>query len=315
MLDRGAATGIAELFALGSSAVLSDGPVAKGKQGRIWRLATNAGTWAVKEPFWPTTEAMVHQAAAFQEAARQVGVPTPRVLRTVDGAVLAALGSAQIRVYEWVDLLAPDIMLDPAAVGRAVAAAHRVRSTDGDPMDPWYCEPVGAQRWDALITALRGAGAPFAHQLGDIRDELIALEEWIQPPEDLQVCHRDLWADNLLPTRDGGVCIIDWENCGLADPGQELACVLFEFAGDDPARAKALYGSYLDHGGPGRVTGPGDFSMLIAQLGHIGETACRDWLEPNIRSPDRNESAAWFAELVDRPHHRAVLHAILDAVR
>jgi hypothetical protein len=54
--------------------------------------------------------------------------------------------------------------------------------------------------------------------------------------------------------------------------------------------------------------------MLIAQLGHIGERACLDWLEPNRRSPDRSDSAAWFAEFVDRPHHRVVLQEILDAI-
>jgi hypothetical protein len=91
--------------------------------------------------------------------------------------------------------------------------------------------------------------------------------------------------------------------------------VLFEFAGGDPGRARALYESYLDNGGPGRVARPGDFSMLIAQLGHIGETACREWLSPTVRMPDRGESAAWFAELVDRPHHRVVLQEILTAIR
>ena len=29
------------------------------------------------------------------------------------------------------------------------------------------------------------------------------------------------------------------------------------------------------HGGPARVNRPGHFSMLIAQLGHIGEAGCR----------------------------------------
>ena len=217
-------------------------------------------------------------------------------------------------MYEWIDLLAPDITLDPVAVGAAVAAVHRVHSTDGDPLDPWYCEPVGAARWDDLIAALQAADAPFVDRLADVRDELVALDEWIEAPGPLQVCHRDLWADNLLPTPAGGICIIDWENCGLADPSQELGCVLFEFAGGDPGRARALYESYLANGGPGRVERPGHFSMLIAQLGHIGEIACRDWLEPNVRSPDRSESASWFAEFVDRPHHRAVLLEILDAI-
>jgi thiamine kinase-like enzyme len=39
---------------------------------------------------------------------------------------------------------------------------------------------------------------------------------------DLQVCHCDLWADNVVGTPTGGVCVIDRENCGPADPSQEL---------------------------------------------------------------------------------------------
>lgn len=314
MLDGEVARAIAEVFALGDNPVLSEGPVARGKQGNVWRLVTADGSWAVKEPFFRTAEADIGQAARFQDLAGAQGVPTPRVVRTMGGSVLADVGSSQVRVYEWIDLLGSDILLDPVAVGRAVAAVHRVRTKDGDPVDPWYCEPVGALRWDALIADLLAAHAPFGTQLADVRDELIALETWIAAPESLQVCHRDLWADNLLPTSDGGVCVIDWENSGLADPSQELACVLFEFAGGRPDRARQLYEAYLDSSGPGRVSRPGHFSMLIAQLGHIGERACLDWLEPNRRSPDRNDSAAWFAEFVDRPHHRVVLQQILDAI-
>src|SRR3712207_8299844 len=96
------------------------------------------------------------------------------------------------------------------------------------PMEPWFCAPVGEDSWDRLVDQLREAGAPFAGELADLRDELVALEAWIEAPDALQLCHRDLWADNVLPTADGGVCVIDWENSGPADPSQELGYVLFE---------------------------------------------------------------------------------------
>lgn len=306
---------IAATFGLGGGGVLSAGPVARGKQGQIWRLNTDAGSWAIKEPFRRRTDADIRDAADFQQAAHDSGVPVPGVIRTGAGALLADIGPTQVRVYEWVDLRAPDITLDPVAVGSVVAAVHRIRMPNTAPLDTWFTEAVGADRWDQLIGQLRAAGAPFAGRLADARDELVALESWIEPPANLQSCHRDLWADNLLPTAEGGVCVIDWEDSGLADPSQELGCVLFEFAGGDPGRAGALYRAYVDHGGPGRVDRPGHFSMLIAQLGHIGEAACCDWLVPNPRSPDRSDSAAWFAEFVDRPHDRVVLREILDAVR
>ena len=308
------AVDLAERFALGGAASLSDGPVARGKQGVVWRLDTADGSWAVKVPFHPSGEDEVRLATRFQEAAHSAGVPTPQVRRTTDGRVFATVDDRQVRVYEWVDLDAPDSSLDPAMVGTVVAAMHQVTVTDRGALDPWNHEPVGKDRWDQLVEQLLHAGAPFAGRLADLRDELVALESWIEPPRTVRTCHRDLWADNLLPTADGGVCVIDWEDSGPADPSQELACVLFEFARSDPGRAGALTAAYREAGGPAAVTRRGDFSMLIAQLGHITEIAATDWLRPNARSPDRADSAAWISEVLDEPHTREVLGSLLEAV-
>lgn len=314
MLGAGSADVIAQAFGLGAGAILSDTPVARGKQGQVWRLNTTRGRWAVKEPFRRSTDIAVTDSVAFQEAVRAAGVMVPRVVRTGEGTIFIDVGGAQVRVDEWVDLLPPDIGADPIRVGRTVAGMHRVRSARGDPPESWFSEPVGADRWDALIADLRAARAPFAQSLAQVRDELVALEEWVRPPRHLQTCHRDLWADNLRTTPAGDLCVIDWHDCGLADPSQELACVLFEFGSGSPARAGALYRAYVDAGGPGRVDGTERFSMLICQLGHIGEAACRDWLIPGPRSAHRPDSVAAFAEFIDRPHHRTVLLEILDAV-
>jgi hypothetical protein len=55
--------------------------------------------------------------------------------------------------------------------------------------------------------------------------------------------------------------------------------------------------------------------MLIAQLGHITETAATDWLKPNPRSPERADSAAWIGEVLQEPHTRDLLDTILRAAR
>jgi hypothetical protein len=165
-----------------------------------------------------------------------------------------------------------------------------------------------------LLAQLRSAKAPFADRLVELRDELLALEGWLEPQSPVQLLHCDMWADNLLPTADGGACLVDWENAGPGDPSQELGCMLFEFARHDPGRARALSSAYVDAGGPGRVTRPGHFSMLVAQLGHITHIGAEDWLFPNTRSPDREGSEAWVREVLDDPHSRAVLTELLDAV-
>jgi Ser/Thr protein kinase RdoA (MazF antagonist) len=294
---------------------MSHGPVARGKQGEVWRLDTGDGSWAVKVPFTEVSEDDARLATELQEAAHLAGVPTPLVRRTADGEVFAAVQGLRVRLYEWVDLMAPDPMVDPAQVGTVLASMHQLAGPSGESVDPWFHEAVGGDRWDQLVEQLTHAGAPFAHRLADLRDELVALEAWIEPPHQVRLCHRDLWADNLLPTADGGLCVIDWENSGPADPCHELACVLYEFARTDPGRARALVNAYRDAGGPAQVSRRGHFTMLIAELGHITEIAATDWLEPNVRSPHRADAAAWISEVFDEPHTREVLDALLAQVR
>lgn len=305
---------LADRFGLGRALTLSSGPVARGRQGEVWRLETADGRWAVKVPFHESSEDGMRASVRFQEAACAAGVPAPRVRRATDGCVFARVSGRQVRVYEWVDLERPDPGLDPVLVGSAVAAIHRVLVPTDGPVDPWYTVPVGAGNWDRLIERLRDAGAPFAGRLAALRDELVALESWLEPPVRVQICHRDLWADNVLRTSGGGVCVIDWENSGPADPGQELACVLFEFGRSDPGRARALMSAYVAAGGPATVTRPSHYSMLIAQLGHIVEIAAKDWLEPNARNPDRAGAAAWIGEILDEPHTREMLDDLLSVV-
>jgi hypothetical protein len=119
----------------------------------------------------------------------------------------------------------------------------------------------------------------------------------MEAPTDLRTCHRDLFADNVLRTGAGGLCVIDWENCGLAEPSQELGLVAFDFGAGDPDRITALLAAYATGGGPGRLDRPSRCSMVIAQLGHIGERCCRLWLEAQT-SAERVRAAAGVEEFV-----------------
>ena len=324
MLSVRDADRVAARFGLGGEAMLA-GPVARGELGQVWRIETDRGRWAVKEPFEPPSADEAADDATYQEAMGASGVSMPAIVRTVEGGVVADLGTAVVRVYEWVDLLPADRRLDPVAVGKLVASIHRVRHHGRSPVHPWYTEPVGAWRWDELAKELADAGAPFAATLAALRDELVALEQLLEPPSDLQTCHRDLFADNILRraeslarsgtrsarTAAGTLCVIDWENSGLADPSQELTVVLFEFACGDAERARRLYRAYVEADGPGRIERAGHFSMAIAQLGHLGELACRRWLDPTY---DRARSAARVQEFLGEPMTRQLIDGFLAAI-
>ncbi len=75
--------------------------VARGELGRVSRLPTTVGVWALKEIelFLPTVEE-ADANVELQERMLDVGVNLPRPCRTVDGHGLFG----NVRVYEWRDL-------------------------------------------------------------------------------------------------------------------------------------------------------------------------------------------------------------------
>jgi aminoglycoside phosphotransferase (APT) family kinase protein len=276
-------------------------------------METSTGSWAVKELLERRAEDDAVRQAAFQEAAVAAGVPAPRIRRTVDGRVLLDLEDGQVRVYAWVEVKPPDLDLDPASVGRTVAAIHRLGFRGDGAVHPWYTDPVGGAAWDDLFRRLTRAGNPQGERLAEHTAELCALEQLLSPPAALQLLHLDLWADNVRATSGGGLCVLDWENAGTGDPSQELALVLAEFCSESAERAASLQEAYVDAGGPGRVRRPEDFSMAIAQLGHILEWQCENWLR--ARSPEaRQHAEGAIEEFLTRPLTREVIERVLDGV-
>ncbi len=312
VLTAGHGAEVAAAFGLGGVAVLA-GPVAAGRMGSIWRLTTDRGRYAVKTADSPPVSAEVERDAAYQDAVHAAGVPMPAVVRTPTGAVLAQVDATPVRVYSWVDVLGRSRMLDPATVGRLVAAIHAVRVPASIPVDPWYYAPIGRPAWDDMLARLAAAEAPFTEGLARVVPDVVATEAFLTEPDDVQWCHQDLWADNVLRTPDGALTVLDWENCGPGSTSQELMVVLFEFGCGNPGRMRELYAAYLAAGGPGRVTSRADATMLIAQLGNIALVGCRRWLE-STTDAQREDNAEWVAEVIDEPVTVDTIDAMIEAV-
>jgi len=281
---------IVSRFALGENPVL-EGVASRGELGQVWRLETSTGTWAVKELFHPEPEAGARLSAEFQEVAVRAGVPAPAVVRTADRRVLLDLDGRQFRVFSWVDILPPDPNLDPRMVGVLVAGIHRLGHPSRGPARSWYTEPVGAARWHQLFQQLTAAQNPLAERLAELDNVRMTA---------------------ISGSSAGGLCVIDWDNSGPGDPSQELAAVLFEYCSGRPARTRALYDGYVGAGGPGRVTRPEDFSMAIAQLGHILQWQCGNWLTA-ANAEERRHAEAAIDEHLCRPLTRQVIDQILDS--
>jgi Ser/Thr protein kinase RdoA (MazF antagonist) len=294
---------VADAFGLGGASRLSE-PVARGEVGEIRRLDTDRGRYAVKqafEPLTPTEVVELEACGAFHRACWQTGIPTPEPIATAHGAFVARVGGEHVLVYSWVDLADPDPGLDPASVGALVARLHAVDhpwpTTD---VGEWFEAPIGRREWKGVLKASRAAGAPYADRLAELLPRLLELESILTPMRPAQVCHLDLWSDNLRRTTAGDLCLIDFENAGPADPDRELAMVLFEFGQGDPARQQRVYDAYLAAGGAGRVTAREDLGLTVAQLHHIGHRHLTMWLAARDAEA-RARSLAGIEEFLDEP--------------
>ena len=108
--------------------------------------------------------------------------------------------------------------------------------------------------------------------------------------------------------------MIDWDNCGAAEPAQELGVLLAEFCRGDAERARLIVRAYRGGGGTARMRDRGDFTMVFAQFGHFAITAGRKWLQ----APDdagRARAEAWFREGFDQPFDLPQVDELLAAVR
>jgi len=290
---------------------------AGGEQARIWRLDTSAGSFAVKQPRRSIEPRADGVDVAFQEAVgAQTDVPMPMPVRRPGGAFVIPVGDWLVRVSTWVDLLPPDPRLDPVELGRLLAGLHQVdfALSEEARVDPWYCAPVGQEAWDDLAARLERGGAPFAATLQTEMSHLVELENLLEAPRDLRMCHRDLWADNVLRTTSGQICVIDWDNCGAADPSHELAVVVFEFGQGERARMRALYDAYRNAGGPGRLERPGQLTMVIAQFGHFWEMAAGSWLHSETSRAERGRAEDRVSELMTRPLRSQLIGDMIAAL-
>ena len=248
---------------------VSAGP--RGARGQVWRLTVGGDVFALKETFAdPLSEQALRTELAFTRRAAEAGVLLPASHPDRHGShLVTAPDGTRLRLYDWVDLRAVDPLAPgtPRAIGELLARLHRcapaaATEPDGTPPSPWYHRVPPSDSW-------RPAGQ-WADRLAERLTTLPELCAAVVPPDpaDLVLCHRDLHPENVLADPEGRLVVVDWDDLGPADPARELAVVMFDWYCDGPAldrdAARTMYEAYVTAGGPGRITGRQDFSMLVA---------------------------------------------------
>ncbi len=285
-----------EAFGWGKDVVVSAGP--RGALGQIWRVDAGPARYALKQIFYePPSERLIAAELAFARRAAEAGVRLPASHPGKDGRhLLAAPGGTWLRLYDWFDLRPVELTAaaTPRELGALLARLHRCAPAeraepDGGPPDPWY---DSAPAPETLARAAE-SDAEWAARLADRLATLPELCAAVAPadPAELILCHRDLHPENVLADPAGGLVVVDWDNLGPAAPGRELARALFDWFCDGPAAdleaMAGMYDAYIREDGPGRVTEPADFTMLIASRLNFLVVQSRVALDPRAERRHR----------------------------
>jgi len=95
---------------------------------------------------------------------------------------------------------------------------------------------------------------------------------------------------------------VDFDELGPAEPGRELARALFDWFCDEATTdldaVRVMVQSYLGEGGPGRVTEPADFSMLLAHRLNFLLDQARLALDPRTEHRHREWAEREIDELL-----------------
>jgi Ser/Thr protein kinase RdoA (MazF antagonist) len=319
------AAAVADRFGLGRP-IAEPAFAARGELGRIWRMATDAGTFAVKELFLDDP-GDGRDDADFQLAAAAAGVPLPLPVRTPSGEVICRVGARHVRVYHWVDL-DPTAPVDERTAGALLGRIHALRYPP-TPVDPWYVAGVGVARWDEVVAGLPER-TPWAERLAGLVPDLLAAEREVVLPAmgepadaDLIRGHLDFNPENVAVDADGRAVVLDWENSGGVVAQREVAMALWDFVtwGADGERRRAdrvadFVDGYRSTGGTFDVgRGLEVFATAFAVQAHLLEFYARRAVDEAAGDENRRRSEHWLEEMTAKPLTLASASEALAAIR
>ena len=294
------AAAVARAFDLG----VASGPTtfaARGELGRIWRLDTDRGSWAVKQLLSVPEPVDIAVDVALQQRAIAAGVAAPAPVMTPDGQPLAIVGADTVRVHTWAELLPGPVSASAITAAELLGRMHAAAAPTTDLVDPWFCEPVGEARLREIATTALARGAWWNGVLQRRFADLVALASVIREldqDEPRHLCHCDFNPQNVLVSAAGDGVVVDWENGGPFWLHCELASTIAEF--EVPVtELRAFLDAYERAGGPARIADRSSFAGVLAVELHLIEHYAERALDPTTGDEERDRAEFWLVDILE----------------
>lgn len=288
-MDSSRAAAVAEAFALGS-VVAAPVFVARGAMGQVWKVVSDAGSWACKELFEWVEAPSRPSDLDVQLAAAAAGVRLPQPVVTAGGDAVVEVEGGRYRAYEWVDLdgplALPTTPQRSAEAGALLARLHLLPLDVRGDVDEWYTAATPASQLEVLADQACAEDRRWASAFTDVLPVVERLRSFAAaehaPP---RICHRDVDPSNLLPTAgDGPIVVLDWENAGPLAADEELASSMRTWAsgagGVREDSARAFLEAYRAAGGDAVLDPARSWSMAVCTpinfLAHMARQALAD---------------------------------------
>jgi phosphotransferase family enzyme len=276
-------------------------PIARGAMGAIWRLSSDAGDFAVKQPFWGfLPESAVASEVAFRAACADVRVPSPAPIAAMNGEYVVHHEGSSFRLYEWVDGEVPDRgdAVVTAWLAAQMGAIHALEWSGpaGDEPDAFY-HRVDVD-WPALAAAADRAAVGWASDLGEMVPRLQHLSELVNgvPIGTMVWSHRDLKNTNVLRGATDS-WLVDWDNAGPMAPWRELGALLMNHLASE-ASLRRITGAYRSAGGTAVIDGPTGFATGLAISLNFLHGQASSVLDATTEDHHRQFAAAQVAALL-----------------